>query len=160
MEVFSKGIHRALVPLESRVDSISAVELVDTAPSYRMLSQMDVVRFFKEHPLGLEGIMSRSVRDLGAINRTVYAITDRLLNLIHSIVRRKNLFLRYNHVSSKVTSCCCHRTKMIDAINCMRGALINAVPIVASEVDDAPESRCCLLDVAVRLCAPCLHPVI
>lgn len=77
MEVFSKGIHRALVPLESHVDSISAIELVDSAPSYRMVSQMDVVRFLKEHALDMEGIVSRSVRDLGAINRRVYAISDR-----------------------------------------------------------------------------------
>ncbi|KAK4763967.1 hypothetical protein SAY87_013405 [Trapa incisa] len=115
MELLSKGIHRALVPLESHADSISAVELVDSAPSYRMMSQMDVVRFLQGHPFELEGLLSRSVRELGAINRTVYAISD--------------------------------RTKVIHAIKSMRGALVNAVPIVASEVDDAPENHCCLLNV-------------
>ncbi|PKI31991.1 SNF1-related protein kinase regulatory subunit gamma-like PV42a [Punica granatum] len=115
LEVFSKGIHRALVPLDSHVDSTSGVELAELAPGYRMLSQMDVVRFLKENAKEMSGIVSRSAKDLGAISRTVYAITD--------------------------------RTKVVDAIKCMRGHLINAVPIVASEDDDPEENHSCLLDV-------------
>jgi hypothetical protein len=47
METFSKGVHRALVPLESSVGNVVAVELVESAPGYRMLTQMDVVRFLR-----------------------------------------------------------------------------------------------------------------
>lgn len=100
MEVFSKGIHRALVPLDSQMENISGVELVESAPSYRMLTQMDVIKFLKENysDIQLQGIISRSVRELGVVNQNVYAITG--------------------------------KTKVIDAIKCMRAALLNAVPIV------------------------------
>ncbi|PRQ50619.1 putative CBS domain-containing protein [Rosa chinensis] len=103
MEVFSKGIHRALVPLDSHMNNVSGVELVESASSYRMLTQMDVLRFLKEHAEAsteLNGILSRTVSELGAVTERVYAITD--------------------------------RTKVIDAIKCMRIALLNAVPIVSS----------------------------
>ena len=103
MEVFSKGIHRALVPVDSHMDNISGVELVESASSYRMLTQMDVLRFVKEHAEAsneLNGILSRTVAELGAVTERVYAITD--------------------------------RTKVIDAIKCMRIALLNAVPIISS----------------------------
>lgn len=100
MEVFSKGIHRALVPLDSQMENISGVELVESAPSYRMLTQMDVIKYLKENysDIQLQGIISRSVRELGVVNQNVYAITG--------------------------------KTKVIDAIKCMRAALLNAVPIV------------------------------
>ncbi|KAK3411057.1 hypothetical protein EUGRSUZ_J03066, partial [Eucalyptus grandis] len=100
MEVLSKGIHRALVPLDSHMENLSGVELVESASSYRMLTQMDVLKFLKEHNSGTAAILSRSVEELGAINRNVYAITD--------------------------------RTRVIEAIKCMRAALLNAVPIVES----------------------------
>ncbi|KAF8011646.1 hypothetical protein BT93_J2049 [Corymbia citriodora subsp. variegata] len=100
MEVLSKGIHRALVPLDSHMDNISGVELVESASSYRMLTQMDVLRFLKEQKSGIATILLQSVEELGAINRNVFAMTD--------------------------------RTRVIEAIKCMRAALLNAVPIVAS----------------------------
>lgn len=103
MEVFSKGIHRALVPHDSHMDNVSGVELVESASSYRMVTQMDVLRFLKEHAEAsteLNGILSCTVAELGAVTERVYAITD--------------------------------RTKVIDAIKCMRIALLNAVPIVSS----------------------------
>lgn len=99
MEVLAKGIHRVLVPYDGHMANISGPELVESASSYQMLTQMDLVKFLKEHASSeLEGIFSRSVRDLGAINENVYAIGS--------------------------------RTKVIDAIRCMRAGLLNAVPII------------------------------
>ncbi|KAK9923114.1 hypothetical protein M0R45_031547 [Rubus argutus] len=103
MEVFSKGIHRALVPHDSHIDNVSGAELVESASSYRMVTQMDVMRFLKEYAEAsteLNDILSCTVAELGAVTERVYAITD--------------------------------RTKVIDAIKCMRIALLNAVPIVSA----------------------------
>ncbi|KAK7325255.1 hypothetical protein VNO77_29414 [Canavalia gladiata] len=104
MEVFSKGVHRAMVPIDSHVENVSAgVELVESASSYQMLTQMDVVRFLKHHAAQLHSILSRSVQDLGADTERIYAITE--------------------------------RTRLIDAIKCLKAAMLNAVPIVrASDV--------------------------
>ncbi|CAL9010622.1 unnamed protein product [Prunus brigantina] len=112
MEVFSKGIHRALVPVDSHMDNVSGVELVESASSYRMLTQTDVLRFVKEHGSSgseLDNIMSSKVSELGAVTERVFAITD--------------------------------RTKVIDAIKCMRIALLNAVPIVRSSDTDNEEDH-------------------
>ncbi|KAE7997314.1 hypothetical protein FH972_001959 [Carpinus fangiana] len=108
MEVFSKGIHRALVPVDSHMENMSGVELVESASSYRMLTQMDMVRFLKEHAFEIGDIISRTVSELGAVTENVFAIT--------------------------------HSTKVIEAINCMRAAMLNAVPIVRV-VTDAPEQE-------------------
>ncbi|AAD39660.1 SNF1-related protein kinase regulatory subunit gamma-like PV42a [Arabidopsis thaliana] len=102
MEVFSKGIHRALVPVESSIESnntIAGVELIESASAYKMLTQMDLLRFLKDHHFDdLKTVLSRSISDLGAVNDSVYAITE--------------------------------RTTVSNAINVMKGALLNAVPIV------------------------------
>ncbi|KAK9281638.1 hypothetical protein L1049_004541 [Liquidambar formosana] len=103
MEVFSKGIHRALVPLDSQMENVSGVELIESASSYRMVTQMDILRFLKEHASELKHVMSPTVSDLGAITENVFALTS--------------------------------RTKVIEAIKCMRAASLNAVPIV--EASDA-----------------------
>lgn len=63
---------------------------------------MDVLRFLKEQGSGTAAILSQSLEQLGAINRNIFATTD--------------------------------RTRVIEAIRCMRAALLNAVPIVASGV--------------------------
>lgn len=104
MEVLSKGIHRALVPEESHTQELDVpgVELVESASSYQMLTQMDLLRFIKANSSALHHITSRSITESGALNQTVYAITN--------------------------------RTKVVQAIHCMRAALLIAVPIVqASE---------------------------
>ncbi|KAJ4915862.1 SNF1-related protein kinase regulatory subunit gamma-like PV42a [Raphanus sativus] len=102
MEVFSKGIHRALVPLESSIESsntISGVELVESSSAYRMLTQMDLLRFLRDHHSDdLKDVLSRSVSDLRAVNESVYAVTE--------------------------------STTVANAINSMKSALLNAVPIV------------------------------
>ncbi|XP_027343458.1 SNF1-related protein kinase regulatory subunit gamma-like PV42a [Abrus precatorius] len=104
MEVFSKGVHRAMVPVDGQVENVSVgVELVESASSYQMLTQMDVLRFLKDHAAELQCVMARSVQDLGADTERIYAITE--------------------------------RTTLIDAIKCLKAAMLNAVPIVrASDV--------------------------
>ncbi|XP_018851722.2 SNF1-related protein kinase regulatory subunit gamma-like PV42a [Juglans regia] len=103
MELFSKGIHRALVPLDSHMENISGVELVESASSYRMLTQMDLLMFLKEHASDIQGIISRTVRESGAVTANVFAITE--------------------------------RTTVIEAIKCMRAAMLNAVPIIRASTD-------------------------
>ncbi|CAN8293304.1 unnamed protein product [Cochlearia groenlandica] len=106
MEVFSKGIHRALVPVDSTMESnhtIAGVELVESASSYKMLTQMDVMRLFRDHHDHfhdglIKDVLSRSVSDLRAVNDSVYAVTE--------------------------------RTTVSNALSSMKAALLNAVPIV------------------------------
>ncbi|XWS20438.1 hypothetical protein CRYUN_Cryun31cG0101300 [Craigia yunnanensis] len=76
MELFNKGIHRALVPMDSQMENIQGVELVESASSYKMLTQMDLLIFLKDHASELEGILSSSIKEIGAINENVYAIND------------------------------------------------------------------------------------
>ncbi|XP_059643469.1 SNF1-related protein kinase regulatory subunit gamma-like PV42a isoform X4 [Cornus florida] len=102
MEVFSKGIHRVLVPIDSHVENVAGVELVESASSYQMLTQMDLVRFLMQYHCQseLNRVMSRPVRQLGALCDTIFAVTD--------------------------------RTSVIEAIKCMRAGSLNAIPIVES----------------------------
>ncbi|KAI4355754.1 hypothetical protein L6164_004497 [Bauhinia variegata] len=113
MEVFSKGVHRAMVPVDSQLENVSAggVELIESASSYRMLTQMDVIKFLKEHANELKGnILAQSIQESGAISEQIYAITD--------------------------------RTTLIDAIRCLRVAMLNAVPIVwANETIDTDHKQ-------------------
>ena len=74
MESFSKGVHRALVPVESQTDNVIAAEIVEASPGYRMLTQMDVLRFLRARDNEVKDIMSHSVGDIGAINENVYAV--------------------------------------------------------------------------------------
>ncbi|KAF1882735.1 hypothetical protein Lal_00002916 [Lupinus albus] len=100
MEVFGRGIHRAMVPVDGEMENVSSgLELVEAASSYQMLTQMDVLKFLKDNASGeLQNILARSVQDLGADTEMIYAIT--------------------------------HSTKLIDAIKCLKSAMLNAVPIV------------------------------
>lgn len=77
MEVLSKGIHRAMVPLDSQEENNPGVELVESASSYRMLTQMDVIKFVKAHAQqDFQDILSRTVRDSGGLTTTVFAVTN------------------------------------------------------------------------------------
>ncbi|CAI9280785.1 unnamed protein product [Lactuca saligna] len=76
MEVFSKGIHRALVPLDSSMENVSGVELVESASSYRMLTQMDLMRFLKGHESDLKHVLDRTLNDLGALVEPIFGVTD------------------------------------------------------------------------------------
>ncbi|KAL2458768.1 SNF1-related protein kinase regulatory subunit gamma-like PV42a [Forsythia ovata] len=77
MEVFSKGIHRALVPADSQMENVAGVELVESASSYRMLTQMDVIKFLKAYKNELKGILSRRVKEIGAVSDIVFGVTNR-----------------------------------------------------------------------------------
>lgn len=74
MEVFSKGIHRALVPVDSQMENIAGVELMESASSYRMLTQMDVLKYLKEHEHDLRPLLQRPVSQLGAVVETVFGV--------------------------------------------------------------------------------------
>lgn len=73
MEPFSKGIHRALVPLESHMDHVG-LELKESSPGYRMLTQMDIAQFFKLHSNELQSFTTSSVGQLGAVNKGAFAV--------------------------------------------------------------------------------------
>lgn len=76
MEVFSKGIHRALVPLDGNMENIAGVELVESASSYRMLTQMDLIRFLKGHESELKHITDRTLHELGVIVEPIFGVTN------------------------------------------------------------------------------------
>ncbi|XP_014500534.2 SNF1-related protein kinase regulatory subunit gamma-like PV42a [Vigna radiata var. radiata] len=85
MEVFSKGVHRAMVPVDGQEENVaSGVELAESASSYQILTQMDMLRFLHGRAAELHSILSRSVQDLGADTVQIYAITDRT-KLVYAI---------------------------------------------------------------------------
>lgn len=93
MEIFSKGIHRALVPVDGQVEEAVGVELVESASSYRMLTQMDVLRFLRGKVVEIEGILRQSVKEMeGMVNENVMAITDKT-SVIEAIKCMKSSFL-------------------------------------------------------------------
>lgn len=75
MEVFSKGIHRAMVPMDGQMEHVGGVELVESASCYRMLTQMDLIRFFSSHDSELRTIMSKTVLELGAVIQIIFGVT-------------------------------------------------------------------------------------
>lgn len=75
METFSKGVHRALIPLESQTNQAIAVELAEASPGYRMLTQMDVISFLREQNQELKGVLSHSVLELGAISEVIFSVS-------------------------------------------------------------------------------------
>ncbi|XP_010241549.1 PREDICTED: SNF1-related protein kinase regulatory subunit gamma-like PV42a [Nelumbo nucifera] len=77
MEVLSKGIHRALVPVDGYTQRLSGAELTESASSYQMLTQMDVLNFLRLHGSEMGRIVSRSVGELGAIAENVFGVTNR-----------------------------------------------------------------------------------
>ncbi|KAG6426042.1 hypothetical protein SASPL_110256 [Salvia splendens] len=77
MEVFSKGIHRALVPVDSQMENIAGVELMESASSYHMLTQMDLLRFFKNHEHDLQPLLQRPIAQLGAIVDAVVGVSKK-----------------------------------------------------------------------------------
>ncbi|XP_023526618.1 SNF1-related protein kinase regulatory subunit gamma-like PV42a [Cucurbita pepo subsp. pepo] len=101
MEIFSKGIHRALVPFDGQAEEAVGVKLVESATSYMMVTQMDVLRFLREKAPEIKEILRRSVKEMEGINENVMAITD--------------------------------KTKLIEAIKCMKSSFLNAVPIVGGD---------------------------
>ncbi|WVZ00468.1 hypothetical protein V8G54_026537 [Vigna mungo] len=81
----SKGVHRAMVPVDGQEENVaSGVELAESASSYQILTQMDMLRFLHGRAAELHSILSRSVQDLGADTVQIYAITDRT-KLVYAI---------------------------------------------------------------------------
>ncbi|XP_059299669.1 SNF1-related protein kinase regulatory subunit gamma-like PV42a [Lycium ferocissimum] len=78
MEVFSKGIHRAMVPVDGQSENITCVKLTESASCYRMLTQMDLLRFLNDQQ-ELKAIMSNKVSDkqLQAITDTVFGVINK-----------------------------------------------------------------------------------
>ncbi|KAI3759633.1 hypothetical protein L6452_07586 [Arctium lappa] len=76
MEVFSKGIHRALVPVDSSMENVAGVELVESASSYRMVTQMDLMKFLKGHESELKHVMKGSLMEVGALVEPIFGVTN------------------------------------------------------------------------------------
>lgn len=74
LQSMSRGIHRALVPIESQMEHTSGIELAETSPGYRMLTQTDLVRFLRAESRNLQAIVSRSVESLGAVQSNVFGV--------------------------------------------------------------------------------------
>lgn len=74
MEAFSKGIHRALVPLTSCTGVVTGVELAESSAGYQMLTQMDVLSFLDNYRTEIDGIMSVSITELGAAQENVFGV--------------------------------------------------------------------------------------
>ncbi|XP_057772829.1 SNF1-related protein kinase regulatory subunit gamma-like PV42a [Salvia miltiorrhiza] len=89
MEVLSKGIHRALVPVDSQMENIGGVELMESASSYRMLTQMDLLRYLKDEQHHLQPLFQRPVSQLGAVVDTVFGVftKTKVMDAISSINR-------------------------------------------------------------------------
>lgn len=73
MEPMSKGIHRALIPVESKMEHTMGVELVEASPGYHIFTQTDMVEFLYMHSKQLDFMTNKSVLDLGAVQSNVYA---------------------------------------------------------------------------------------
>jgi CBS domain-containing protein len=81
MEPMSKGIHRALVAIESP-PSDHGVETDISSPGYAMLTQTDLIRFLHEAMAflarsagyGSDSLGSRSVESLGVVRSDVYGV--------------------------------------------------------------------------------------
>lgn len=73
MEPMSKGIHRALIPVESKLEHSVGVELQEASPGYHLFTQTDMVEFLCTHSKELGFTATTSVMELGAVQSTVYA---------------------------------------------------------------------------------------
>lgn len=69
----SRGVHRVLVPFESDQDVIG-VESVEASSGYHILTQTDILQFILDHVKLLEGFLSTSIVDIGAVKRSVFAV--------------------------------------------------------------------------------------
>ncbi|CAM6118065.1 unnamed protein product [Calypogeia fissa] len=78
VEPMSKGVHRVLVPFESERD-VLGVESVEASAGYHILTQTDILQFIQDHAKLLEGFLSLSIADIGAVKRSVYAVPHTML---------------------------------------------------------------------------------
>ncbi|CAA7406963.1 unnamed protein product [Spirodela intermedia] len=75
MEAFSKGVHRAMVPVESRAEHVVAAELEEASPGYRMLTQKDLLAYLSASRDRLAAVLTPSVAEMGALNTAVFSVT-------------------------------------------------------------------------------------
>lgn len=75
MEAFSKGVHRAMVPVESRAEHVVAAELEEASPGYRMLTQKDLLAYLSAYRRRLAAVLTPSVAEMGALNGAVFSVT-------------------------------------------------------------------------------------
>ena len=73
MEPMSKGIHRALIPVESKMEHTVGVELMEASPGYHIFTQTDMVEFLYMQSKELDFMTNTSVLELGAVQSNVYA---------------------------------------------------------------------------------------
>lgn len=73
MEPMSKGIHRALIPIDSQYHHTSGVELTEASPGYHIFTQTDMVQFLYNHAKELDMMTNMSVGELGAVHTSVFA---------------------------------------------------------------------------------------
>jgi len=109
MEPMSKGIHRALVPVESLMHQPqhAPVEIMESSPGYHMLTQTDMVRFLLVHAKELEFVTGLSVSTLGLMQTSVFAAPSNM--------------------------------KVMDVVKCMRNVSLAAVAIVENSPDISPD---------------------
>lgn len=87
MEPMSKGIHRALIPIESKMEHTMGVELMEASPGYHIFTQTDMVQFLCMQSKELDFMASKSVLELGAVQPDVYAAPDclRVMDVVKCI---------------------------------------------------------------------------
>lgn len=109
MEPMSKGIHRALVPVESLMHQPhhAPVEIMESSTGYHMLTQTDMVRFLLVHAKELEFVTGLSVSTLGLMQTSVFAAPSNM--------------------------------KVMDVVKCMRNVSLAAVAIVENSPDIIPD---------------------
>ena len=81
LEPMGKGLHRALVPLESQLEHHHGkvgLESIEASPGYRMLTQTDLVRFLQTEADRLRPIMSKSVASLGVFQSTIFGVPENM----------------------------------------------------------------------------------
>ncbi|XP_047959295.1 SNF1-related protein kinase regulatory subunit gamma-like PV42a [Salvia hispanica] len=113
MEVFCKGIHRALVPVDSQMENIAGVELMESASSYHMLTQMDLLRFLKNHEHDLQPLLQRPIAQLGAIVDAVVGVSKKT-KVMDAIISMNKAALNAVPILESTGAVNVDHTKLID----------------------------------------------
>lgn len=79
MEAMSKGIHRILVPVKSKMNHNVGVELTEKSPGYHIFTQKDMVNFLYTHSKELDIMTKKSVSNLGVVHPTVFAAPTHMI---------------------------------------------------------------------------------
>lgn len=79
MEAMSKGIHRILVPIKSKMNHTVGVELTENSPGYHIFTEKDLVNFLYTHSKELDIMTKKSVSHLGAVHPIVFAAPTHMI---------------------------------------------------------------------------------